>query len=196
MKGCSYVMRFFKIFYQPLELMYSLNKKPNIALPLLFSALIPLLYIQVIFERFEHVESKWLYLIALGMSCFSLMTFFITSFTIYLLLNTFMLDREISFKTTISIYGFSQMPKIFFAISLLLFPFLDNTNISQYDHFLIALSIFIINPFNIWRYMLLICGFHVLINMKIKKLIAIAIIFVIIEVCIIFFGSDITHIFR
>ncbi|EOO61988.1 hypothetical protein IKE_05778 [Bacillus cereus VD196] len=176
------MIKFIGFFINPLNFMRSLDKKPEILFPLLLSIVTPLLSINPVLNQFGIEDTKWVILIAFLVSLFSLMTFFITSFVIYLLLSLVLLEKEMSFKKVLSIYGYTQCPKFFLAVLISIFPKLSSILINNANNFYEAALYFFTSPLNIWRYILLAGGFYVLTKVKMQRVIILAIFFAVLEV--------------
>ncbi|UJW56115.1 YIP1 family protein [Bacillus sp. A116_S68] len=179
------------IIINPLRFMERLENKPNVVIPLLVAIASSLIVFYGGINEIQQYLSGQDPIILVTISIFNVFSLIITTLIIYLLLNLLPLKKKFSYRQLFSVYGFSQIPKLLQATLLAIFPTYINlyiNNASFFEHLLA----FYINPFSIWRYVLLIAACIVLTKLKFKTVVITFITFSVIEMLFTYFSNNLS----
>lgn len=173
------MIQIYEVTFKPFQGFKHLYEKPIIWIPLLLALITPLFIYKNVVEILPEKLQELSGVIIVSSMIFSLFSYFITSFLIYLLCSVVFISKSISFAQIMSIYGFTQIPKVFqsiFHFTGILPITLRPTTIEDK-----LIDSVLLNPFFYWEAFLLIVGITILFKTKVSRAISVYVIFFVIK---------------
>jgi Yip1 domain len=174
-------MIFIEFFYKPEKTLHKLKEKPNIVIPIFLALITPLFQYQTLSTLIPENLHNYTNAIIIISGLFSLFSYFISAFLIYIFIAFFPLEDNINFKQILSIYGFVQIPRLFQSIAAYFNLIPINLQVNNLKSYL--LDQVILNPFFYWESYLSILAISII--TKLNKLWAffILLILMILKLC-------------